>query len=51
MKKIWKQRYQIIEELGRGASIRGEALSLEEFAKLTNIIHKYLQDILRFLCY
>ena len=31
-----------IEELGRGASIRGEALSLEEFAKLTNIIHKYL---------
>jgi len=31
-----------IEELGRGASIRGEALSLEEFAKLTNIIKKYL---------
>ena len=31
-----------IEELGRGASIRGEALSLEEFAALTNIIHKNL---------
>ncbi len=26
-----------IEELGRGASIRGEALTLEEFAKLANI--------------
>ena len=26
-----------IEELGRGASIRGEALTLEEFAKLSNI--------------
>lgn len=32
-----------IEELGRGASIRGEALSLEEFAKLTNIIIKNLK--------
>lgn len=31
-----------IEELGRGASIRGEALSLEEFARLANIIHRYL---------
>lgn len=27
-----------IEQLGRGASIRGEALTLEEFAKLSNII-------------
>lgn len=27
-----------IEKLGRGASIRGEALTLEEFAKLSNII-------------
>ena len=27
-----------IEELGRGASIRGEALTLEEFAKLSNIL-------------
>ena len=26
-----------IEELGRGASIRGEALTLEEFARLSNI--------------
>lgn len=31
-----------IEELGKGASIRGEALSLEEFARLANIIHRYL---------
>lgn len=31
-----------IEELGRGASIRGEALSLAEFAKLTNIISENL---------
>lgn len=29
---------QAIEQLGRGASIRGEALTLEEFAKLANII-------------
>lgn len=28
-----------IEKLGRGASIRGEALTLEEFAKLSNIIY------------
>ena len=27
-----------IEELGRGSSIRGEALTLEEFAKLSNIL-------------
>lgn len=27
----------VIEELGRGASIRGEALTLEEFARLSNI--------------
>ncbi len=31
---------QAIEELGKGASVRGEALSLEEFAKLTNIIRE-----------
>lgn len=29
---------QAIEQIGRGASIRGEALTLEEFAKLANII-------------
>ena len=29
---------QAIEQLGKGASIRGEALTLEEFAKLANII-------------
>ncbi len=28
-----------IEELGRGASIRGEALTLEEFARLSNIFN------------
>lgn len=27
-----------IDELGKGSSVRGEALTLEEFAKLTNII-------------
>lgn len=27
---------QAVEQLGRGAGVRGEALSLEEFAKLTN---------------
>ena len=29
---------QAIEQLGKGASIRGEALTLEEFARLANII-------------
>lgn len=33
-----EQIAEAIEILGRGASIRGEALSLEEFAKLSNII-------------
>ena len=33
---------QAIEELGVPATIRGEALSLEQFAKLSNIIGKYL---------
>ena len=28
-----------IEQLGRGASIRGEALTLEEFAKLADLLH------------
>ncbi len=32
-----EQIVQAIEELGRGASIRGEALTLEEFARLANI--------------
>ncbi len=31
---------QAIEALGKGASVRGEALSLEEFAKLSNILGK-----------
>ena len=31
-----------IEELGVPATIRGEALSLEQFAKLSNIVGKYL---------
>ena len=38
---MWKytkeQIAAAIEELGRGASIRGEALTLEEFARLSNI--------------
>ncbi len=29
-----------IEQLGKGASVRGEALTLEEFAHLSNIIHE-----------
>ena len=32
-----------IEKLGRGASIRGEALTLEEFAQLSNIIYDELK--------
>ena len=28
---------EVIEKLGKGASVRGEALTLEEFAKLTNL--------------
>ncbi len=32
-----------IEELGRGASIRGEALTLEEFARLSNIFSSMLK--------
>ena len=31
-----------IEKLGKGASVRGEALSLEEFAALSNIISEML---------
>ena len=31
-----------IEELGKGPSVRGEALTLEEFAKLSNIISSLL---------
>lgn len=37
-----EQIAEAIEILGRGASIRGEALSLEEFAKLSNIIEKMI---------
>lgn len=33
---------QCIEELGVPATVRGEALSLEQFAKLSNIIGKYM---------
>lgn len=33
-----------IEKLGRGASIRGEALTLEEFATLSNIIYEELHS-------
>jgi len=28
---------EVIEKLGKGASVRGEALTLEEFARLTNL--------------
>lgn len=35
---------ECIEELGRGASIRGEALSLEEFAALCNSISRKLRE-------
>jgi 16S rRNA (adenine1518-N6/adenine1519-N6)-dimethyltransferase len=31
-----------IESLGKGASVRGEALTLEEFAKLSNTISEML---------
>lgn len=34
-----------IEELGKGANVRGEALTLEEFAALSNIIGSKLQDL------
>ena len=32
-----------IEKLGKGSSVRGEALDLEEFARLTNIIKEEMQ--------
>ena len=32
-----------IEKLGKGSSVRGEALDLEEFAKLTNIIKEEME--------
>lgn len=32
-----------IEELGRGMNVRGEALTLEEFARLSNCITAYIQ--------
>ena len=31
-----------LEELGVGASIRGETLTLEQFARLSNILKKYM---------
>ena len=31
-----------LEELGVGASIRGETLTLEQFAQLSNILKKYM---------
>ena len=31
-----------LEELGVSATIRGEALTLEQFAELSNIMRKYL---------
>lgn len=34
---------EAIEELGKGSSVRGEALTLEEFATLTNIICKKIK--------
>ena len=35
---------QAIAELGKGASVRGEALNLEEFAKLSNIVGRLQQE-------
>ncbi len=32
-----------IEKLGKGSSVRGEALDLEEFARLTNIIKEEME--------
>ena len=31
-----------VETLGKGVSIRGETLTLEEFARLSNCLHEYL---------
>lgn len=33
----------VIEKLGKGSSVRGEALDLEEFARLTNIIKEEME--------
>lgn len=35
---------EAIETIGKGASVRGEALSLEEFARLSNEIYNYLHN-------
>ena len=35
---------QAIAELGKGASVRGEALNLEEFATLSNIVRRLQQE-------
>ena len=34
-----------IEKLGKGSSVRGEALDLEEFARLTNIIKEEMEHV------
>ena len=33
-----EQIEQAIEKMGKGTSVRGETLSLEEFAKLSNLL-------------
>ena len=35
---------EAIESLGKGSSVRGEALTLEEFAELSNYLWKYLHN-------
>lgn len=35
----------ILDDSGIGASVRGETLSLEDFAKLTNVIWRYQKDL------
>lgn len=35
---------EAIGQLGKGPSVRGEALTLEEFAKLSNYLWKYIRD-------
>ena len=32
-----------VEQLGRGAGVRGEALTLEEFARLSNDMAEYMK--------
>ena len=35
---------KVIETLGKGPSVRGEALTLQEFSMLSNTIHQYLME-------